>query len=78
MAKKNTLSRIVIIALIAAIAVVGALLAVQHAGIQQAVAPNAAQGQDQSFEFDPDNPPEGVEIIKDGEAPSSASAGKAS
>lgn len=55
----------IVIALIAAIAVAGALFAVKNSGIQQAVDPNKDQSQaQQSLEIDPNNPPEGVQIVK--------------
>lgn len=72
MQKKNSAFKWIVIGLVAAIVVVGALFAVKNAGIKEAVDPTANQAQTQDFEVDPDNPPEGMQIIRDGASDSTA------
>lgn len=78
MKKKNASFKWIIIGLVAAIVVVGALFIVKNAGIQQAVNPNADQTQQaESFEIDPNNPPEGISIMRN-DSSSSAATGESS
>ncbi|WP_124060370.1 hypothetical protein [Gordonibacter sp. Marseille-P4307] len=60
--KKNSSFKWIVIALIAAIAIAGALLAVKNSGVQTINGDPTEQAQGQSFEVDPNNPPEGMDI----------------